>query len=519
MALRSCRILVSAPQRRSSSALASVSAHNNDEQNVKPYSSIPQPTKLPIFGHTLLYSALGPYDISKYLDALKDMHQKLGPIFRQQLQGGAQGEVVHLSHPEDIKKVLAAGGMTPLVPPIQEGSRLYRLMKGYAVGLGNMNGKEWQVMRKASQQQLLKPGHVMRFLPSVEDATQSLIDEMRTRRDKEGVVENIYTLIARWYLEITGLIVCEKRLGALNGSVRDQEEAYECVRANIEIFKLNSKLKVASPLFRVFPISTWRQLVRFEDTLHDYIEKRLTDALRKMEELISAGGLEGKYEFLTTMLSRKEISRNDMFFFVHSMFSDGLATVPSTIQSCIYSLTKNPNVQEKLYREIQSHGLSITKELTPEVLDRLSYTKAVIKETFRMFTLGSEVSRVLPNRMILSGYEIPAGTVVDVNNSVLLRNEKFFPQPDKFIPERWMRGDDLASKNAFLLTPFGHGARMCVGRRFSQQALHAGLARLVQRFKFTEVESDADLEYGQVYQTLLFPNREIRVQIDYRPQN
>ncbi|XP_059485467.1 probable cytochrome P450 CYP44 [Neocloeon triangulifer] len=513
---------VPAPRQNFSCALSSTLATTTDadfiKDHAKPFSSIPQPPKIPLFGHTLLYHALGPYKIEKYHEALRDLYKKYGPVVRQQLQGGAQGEVVHVFELEDIAKVMAAGGAAPVVPPIQEGSRLYRLMRGHAVGLGNMNGEQWKTLRKASQQQLLKPNHINQFLPSVEKVSQILIDELRARRDKDGAVENFYTLIAKWYLEISGAIMFEKPLGALNGNLREQDEAREWVQANIDIFRLNSKLKVASPLFKVFPIKPWRQLVRAEEKFHHFVEKYLVDALGKIEQLANAGGLDGKFNFLTTMLSKEQISRKDMVFFIHSMFSEGLATVPSTMQSCIYSLMKHPVVQEKLYDEIRQN-VDLLQEITPEILDKLSYTKAVIKETFRMFPLGTELSRVAQKTLVLGGYEIPPGTVIDLNHSSLLRSEKYFPEPNKFIPERWLRGDEQATQNAILLTPFGHGARMCVGRRFSQQAMHAGLARLVQRFKFVDEKKEHDLPYNQVYQTLLFPNRELKVKIEYRPQN
>lgn len=48
-----------------------------------------------------------------------------------------------------------------------------------------------------------------------------------------------------------------------------------------------------------------------------------------MEDLVNTGDLKEKMSFLTIMISREEISRKDLVFFVHSMFSDGLATVSS----------------------------------------------------------------------------------------------------------------------------------------------------------------------------------------------
>ena len=76
---------------------------------------------------------------------------------------------------------------------------------------------------------------------------------------------------------------------------------------------------------------------------------------------------------------------------------------------------------------------------------------------------------------VLSGYQIPAGTHVDLNPSVHFRDPKLFPDPDSHRPERWLRGPSSPSSEAageedaihpYLLTPFGHGTRMCAGRRY-----------------------------------------------------
>jgi len=45
---------------------------------------------------------------------------------------------------------------------------------------------------------------------------------------------------------------------------------------------------------------------------------------------------------------------------------------------------------------------------------------------------------------------------------VHLRNEKYFPEPEKFSPERWLRGHDH-NYNPFIVIPFGHGPRACIG--------------------------------------------------------
>ena len=87
----------------------------------------------------MLYLPTGPFRIERYHEALRRLHARYGPVMRQQLQGGAQGTAVHVFELEDVRAVLHAARTRPIVPPIQEGSRLYRLARGHAVGLGNLS--------------------------------------------------------------------------------------------------------------------------------------------------------------------------------------------------------------------------------------------------------------------------------------------------------------------------------------------------------------------------------------------
>ncbi len=52
----------------------------------------------------------------------------------------------------------------------------------------------------------------------------------------------------------------------------------------------------------------------------------------------------------------------------------------------------------------------------------MPYTKAFIKETFRLFPNGTEVSRRTEEPMVLSGFSVPAGTHVDLNPTVHFRD-------------------------------------------------------------------------------------------------
>lgn len=125
----------------------------------------------------------------------------------------------------------------------------------------------------------------------------------------------------------------------------------------------------------------------------------------------------------------------------------------------LYNLAKNADVQEKLYDEVRKY-LSPDKGITKESLDQMSYLKACVKETFRFMPNGTDISRILQRDLILSGYQVPAGTEISINMIVQLRNSRFFAEPNKFLPERWLRDSKIDTNvHPYLLIPFGHGTR------------------------------------------------------------
>lgn len=70
-------------------------------------------------------------------------------------------------------------------------------------------------------------------------------------------------------------------------------------------------------------------------------------------------------------------------------------------------------------------------------------------------------------------------THIQANVTCLCRNEEVFPEADKFKPERWLdeRNEDMGVVNLV----WGHGARMCIGRRLAEQEMYLALARVGAR--------------------------------------
>src|SRR5205823_4466097 len=118
-----------------------------------------------------------------------------------------------------------------------------------------------------------------------------------------------------------------------------------------------------------------------------------------------------------------------------------------------------------------------------EDLPRLRYTEMVLKETMRLYPAVWGIGRRALEDCELGGYRVPAGSNVFILQWRTQRDPRFFPDPDRFDPERW-RDDPVRSGRIprFAYFPFGGGPRVCVGASFAMMEATLLLAMIQQRF-------------------------------------
>jgi len=491
--------------------MAAVKAVRSLSKAVKPYSSIPGPNILPVLGSTLQYRGKGPRSKEEYHLALGDMFKEYGPLVKERLGGK---DIVHVFDPEDIKAVYNVEGKWPEVPPLQETTAIYRAQKEMSLGLGNTNGEEWYRLRTNCQQRMLRPKEVSVHLPSVDQVAQQLVKRLQEVSHLNSEVSMLKHEIGRWSIENAARMVFHREMGCLSTD-EGIEWGNNLVEANAEIFRLSGDLKLSLPIYKYLPglCPKWKRLIEAENEFYGHAIKLTEEAIIQLKDLVESGAEtigphSTHFYILSYLLSRTDLSLKDVTTLCLSMFTDGLSTTTPTVLFNLYCLAVWPQVQKKVTDEVDSVLPPPGHQITAEHIAKLPYLKAFVKETFRLWPNGTEVSRYLEQDMVLSGHNIPAGTHVDLNPSVHFKNPEIFEEPDVHMPERWLRGGSGSSVHPYILTPFGHGTRMCAGRRFAEQDLYVVLARLLQRFTLEYPQGSG---MAQMYHTLLWPDRPVRV--------
>lgn len=88
-------------------------------------------------------------------------------------------------------------------------------------------------------------------------------------------------------------------------------------------------------------------------------------------------------------------------------------------------------------------------------------------------------------------YDIPVGSTVLVNTFMLHRDPRHFPQPENFIPERFL--PSAPKPPAFAYIPFSAGSRNCIGWKFATMVVKVSIISLLRAYEIQSIDSTNDL--------------------------
>jgi cytochrome P450 len=183
---------------------------------------------------------------------------------------------------------------------------------------------------------------------------------------------------------------------------------------------------------------------------------------------------------------------NQLRAMISDLFLAGSDTTTTTLRWALFFMATHLDIQDEVYREIVD---KFGPDEIPSFGDRtkLAYTEATLLEIQRHATLLplSLVHRATENAQ-LAGYSIPENTWVVSHIWAVHKNPKYFPDPDAFMPERFLDEKGNIKRNLQLI-PFSTGKRICLGESLARMELFIFFAALLQKFRF-EFASVEDAE-------------------------
>ncbi|XP_007659558.2 thromboxane-A synthase [Ornithorhynchus anatinus] len=445
---------------------------------------IRHPPPTPFIGNLTLFC-------QGYWESHRELIETYGPLCGYYL--GRQMYIV-VSEPEMIEKILVKdfGNFTNrmvsgLIPKPLSDSVVF------------LHGKRWSEVRWALTP-AFGPEKLNQMLPLIDRACDTLLTNLRVRAESGAALD-----IHRSFGCLTLDIVASLAFGLQVDSQRDPGDPFvqHCRRFFEQsvprpvLFLLHA-FPFLAPLARALPSKS-------RDELSDFFRRAVQDVMARrsrqpagerrrdfLQEMLDAHGrigLPGPEQpdaagpgaapgRAPEPLTEDELVGQALVFLIA-----GYATAANTLSFATYLLATHPEVQGKLLREVDEFGESHGEPPTFSSLQEgLPYLDMVIAETLRMYPPAFRFTRVAAQDCEVMGQRIPAGAVVETAVGHLHRDPAYWPEPEKFLPERFDPETGQRPPPCAYL-PFGAGPRACLGTQLGLLQIKLALLRTLRAFR------------------------------------
>lgn len=204
-------------------------------------------------------------------------------------------------------------------------------------------------------------------------------------------------------------------------------------------------------------------------------------------------------------LSAQEVHDNCVL-----LFAAGFDTASSALTWWLGLMATHPEVAQRVRSEVAA---ARAENAGLDALARLPLLNATIKEAMRLYSPSTALfNRVALRDVVIDGTSLPKGTLVVVPIWHLHRDPRSFPEPERFLPERFLPGAPPTPRGAYL--PFGAGPHFCLGQHFAMVEMALVAAHVIERFDLALADGDALPE--PVVDLALKPKQPLRLRFTRR---
>jgi pentalenene oxygenase len=187
----------------------------------------------------------------------------------------------------------------------------------------------------------------------------------------------------------------------------------------------------------------------------------------------------------------------------------GHETTASALTWTLFLLGRHPDALRQVRAEADALG---GRPARTSDLPALGYTRAAVSEAIRLYPPAWIIGRTLTAAADLGGWRLPPGSVAAVSPLLLHRDPRWYPNPERFDPGRWLGDRRSLPRHAYL--PFGTGPRACIGEQFAWHEAVIVVAALAGSWSF---HAEPGFRPALGYQVTLRPLGGVPVTAQARP--
>ncbi|XP_066288431.1 cytochrome P450 3A8-like [Branchiostoma lanceolatum] len=204
-------------------------------------------------------------------------------------------------------------------------------------------------------------------------------------------------------------------------------------------------------------------------------------------------------------LTRDDVVANGFLFFVA-----GYETTATTMAFVLYNFALNQEEQDKAREEVIR--IMEDRDLVDyEAVHEMSYLEMCCMETLRMYPPIHMTSRVASEEVKVQWLTIPKDMLVMVPILAIHYDPERWPEPKKFIPERFTK-EAREKQDPYDWLPFSAGPRNCIGMRLAMMELKVGLAKILMNYRIMSApDTDIPLKMKKATQ---FPTPENGIRLN-----
>ncbi len=418
--------------------------------------AIPGPSDLALFSNLRKLQ-------ENQLHFLTHMARTYGDVVRYRL---AHLTIYQVNHPDGAAQILQGNHKNYGIEGVP-GFKTLKLVFGD--GLITIDGDRW-----LRQRRLVQPHFHHRQVATYGDMmVQSTLDLMEQWRDRR-----VNELPLDMNTELSRLTLLNVVQALFSMDIK-QDAAY-LDKLTMELAELVS-VRFANPLYPplAVPIPGNKKFIALRDAFDSHIYR----AIRQRRADLAEG--REFHDLLALLMSAKDAAtgepmsdkalRDEICTFV----SAGSGTATQALTWSFYLLAAHPDAEDRVRREVTALGNRLP---TVADLPQLPYTRAVIDEAMRLYSPVWVLTRRSLEADMICGYHIPPRSTVLVSPYVMHRDPTYWPDPERFDPERFLPAN-TAGRHPYSYFPFGGGPRLCLGKDFALMETALVLATVMQRYR------------------------------------
>src|SRR5262245_7779111 len=395
-----------------------------------------------------------------------------------------------LGHPDHIEHVL------------RDGDRVYEKAASAALirplfgsSLTTVDGEPWR-WRRRSMGPAFHPGRLASLIPAIALATNEMLD----RWDSSAAAGRPIDVLDEM-TDLTRAVI----LHALFGSATASESQSLGDALGTVITRVNQGLWSPLAWLDRFPTTgAWRYR-RALAALDVMVSRRIAEGCRSRA---STGDL------LRALLEARDGAGGrwtdaELCDEVKALLVAGHTTTASALAWACSLLAQDREVARRLAGE--AHRVLGPRAPMPVDLPALEQARKVAAETLRLYPPTWVTARTPTSDVSVGGYRIPAGAIVLLSPYVTHRDARFWPNPERFDPERFALGGS-SGRPRFAYFPFGGGPRACIGSALAAMEMQLVLAMTARRYRLSlaagcRVEPDPGIALRPRHGLVMTPHR------------